>query len=77
MGHGATREVVGTQGNMRMGEESLGLDDDNFKLTSRNEVAAVAMWRGTDEVRFPLMEEGCLLSRLAGMAFAEDVEWMA
>jgi hypothetical protein len=84
-------ELAGTAGFMGMSEEALGslLDDDG--LAARNEEAvweAVAGWmragggllRGRGllrKIRFPLMEEGYLRSQLAGMAPAEDAEWMA
>ena len=83
-------ELAKTEGFMRMGEEALGrlLDDDH--LAARNEEAvweAVAGWRRTEDrqargrglvgrIRFPLMDEGYLRSRVVGMAPAEDAEWM-
>ena len=73
---------------MRMSEEALGkLLDDNF-LAARNEEAvweAVVAWMRVEEgrgrglvakVRFPLMEEGYLLSRVVEMAPAEDAEFI-
>jgi hypothetical protein len=79
-----------TDGFMQMGEESLGrlLDDDH--LAARNEEAvweAVAEWRREEgepargrelvgKIRFPLMEEGYLRSRVVGMAPTEDAKWM-
>ncbi len=77
---------------MRMGEDALSrlLEDDN--LAARNEVAvweAVAVWRSVraeegqtrgrglvGKIRFPLIEEGCLWSRVVSMAPAEDAEWI-
>ena len=73
-----------------MGEEALGrlLDDDHLAARSEEAVwEAVAGWRRTEDrqargrglvgrIRFPLMDEGYLRSRVVGMAPAEDAEWM-
>jgi hypothetical protein len=84
-------ELSKTAGFMGMSEEVLGsvLDDDG--LAARNEEAvweAVAGWMRAEDgrlrgrglvkkIRFPLMEEWYLRSRVVGMAPAEDAEWMA
>ncbi len=84
------KELVQTEGFLRMGEEVLGrlLDDD--RLAARNEEPvweAVAMWRRAgdehargpglvEKIRFPLMEEGYLRRRVVGVAPAEEAEWM-
>jgi hypothetical protein len=85
-------ELVKTESFSQMSEEALErlLEDDD--LAARNEEAvweAVAGWlrRKSEEgpargrglvgkIRFPLMEEGYLRSRVVGMAPAEDAEWM-
>ena len=85
---GRFEELAMTEGFMLMGEEALGkLLDDNF-LAARNEEAvweALVAWMRAEEargrelvakVRFPLMEEGYLRSRVLGMAPAKHAEWM-
>jgi hypothetical protein len=68
------------------------LIDDNDLVTRKEEVVweAVARWKTAPEgqsrgrglpglvgkIRFPLMEEGYLRSRMVGLAPAEDAEWM-
>ena len=79
-----------TEGFMRMSEEALGslLDEDD--LAAKNEESvweAVVSWRRAEEgpargrglvgkIRFPLMEEGYLRSKVVGMAPAEERAWM-
>ncbi len=83
-------ELATTEGFMQMSEEVLGrlLDDDDLAARSEEAVwEAVAAWRAADlgpargrglvgKIRFPLMEEGYLRSRVVGTAPAEDAEWM-
>jgi hypothetical protein len=70
--------------------ESL-LENDHLSARNEEAVwEAIARWRGAEggqpgqvrgrglvgKIRFPLMEEGYLRSRVVGMAPAEDAEWM-
>jgi hypothetical protein len=84
-------EFATTAGFMRMGEEALTrlVDDDRLAASSEEAVwEAVAVWmRGEAReaarrgvagmVRFPLMGEEYLATRVVGMAGGEDAEWAA
>ena len=82
-------ELAKSEGFTRMDEEALGrlLDDDDLLVSSEEAVwEAVVEWRRVQgqargrglvgKIRFPLMEEGYLRTRAAGMAPAEEAEWM-
>ena len=84
-------DLAKTEGFMQMDEQALGrlLDDDNLVASSEEAVwEAVVEWRRVQaegqarglglvgKIRFPLMEEGYLRSRVVGMAPAEEAEWM-
>jgi hypothetical protein len=88
---GRFEELAKTEDFIRIGENVLAglLDDDD--LVARSEEAvweAVVGWRRAEDdgqargrglvgrIRFPLMEEGYLRSRVVGMAPAGEEEWM-
>jgi hypothetical protein len=84
-------ELAKTDDFIRMGEDALAalLDDDDLVVRSEEAVwEAVVGWRRAQDdgqargrglvgkIRFPLMEEGYLRSRVVGMAPAEEKQWM-
>jgi hypothetical protein len=81
-------ELVLTESFLRIDEEAFGkLLEDNYLGTHEEAVwEAVTVWRGAEgqargrglvkKIRFPLMEEEYLRSRVVAMAPAQDAEWM-
>ena len=84
-------EFAKTQSFLRLEENVLGILLEGDDLVTRNEEAvweAVCDWRRAaagqarggrrllEKIRFPLMEEEYLRSRVVGMAPADEAEWM-
>ena len=84
-------QLVKTEGFVQLNEVTLAklLDDDGLVATSEEAVwEALVGWRRAgqegqgrgsglvEKIRFPLMEEGYLRSRVVGMSPAEEAEWM-